>query len=221
MRQGHDQDGWQVFFDTYWKLIYGTAIKAGLTDDEAEEAVQETVITVSKSLESYDRERGAFKQWLLAITRFRILDQFRRRKPQLQRSSTPGGDDDRTATVERVPDPKSLELDAIWKEEWKRNLVHVAMERIKGQVNETHYQIFYLTSVKEIAAAEVAKALQVNLAQVYLAKSRIGALVRKEVKRLEASEPHHDYIGPSRVRLRRCLRCLSLAIGVEHRPSGS
>jgi len=189
MRQGHDQDGWQVFFDTYWKLIYGTAIKAGLTDDEAEEAVQETVITVSKSLESYDRERGAFKQWLLAITRFRILDQFRRRKPQLQRSSTPGGDDDRTATVERVPDPKSLELDAIWKEEWKRNLVHVAMERIKGQVNETHYQIFYLTSVKEIAAAEVAKALQVNLAQVYLAKSRIGALVRKEVKRLEASEP--------------------------------
>jgi RNA polymerase sigma factor (sigma-70 family) len=189
MRQGRDHDGWQVFFDTYWKLIYGTSIKAGLSDTEAEEAVQETVITVSKKLETYDPGRGSFKHWLLAIARFRILDQFRRRKPVQQAwPVSPDEKDRKTATLDRLPDPKSLELEAIWEQEWRRNLLHVAIERIKGRVNEKHYQIFYLTRIKEISTTEVARALRVNLAQVYLARSRVGRLVKKEVQRLEAKE---------------------------------
>ena len=42
-----DQRRWQEFFDTYWKLIYSAARQAGLTDTEAQEVVQETVITVA------------------------------------------------------------------------------------------------------------------------------------------------------------------------------
>ena len=29
---------WKTFFDSYWKLIYGVAIKAGLNDAEAQES---------------------------------------------------------------------------------------------------------------------------------------------------------------------------------------
>ena len=43
-----DQESWREFFNTYWKLIYSVALKAGLTEDEAEEVVQETVITAAK-----------------------------------------------------------------------------------------------------------------------------------------------------------------------------
>ena len=31
---------WKTFFDSYWKLIYGVAIKAGLNDAEAQEVVR-------------------------------------------------------------------------------------------------------------------------------------------------------------------------------------
>jgi hypothetical protein len=31
-----DDQGWRRFFDTYWKLIYGFALKAGLTETEAQ-----------------------------------------------------------------------------------------------------------------------------------------------------------------------------------------
>ena len=44
LKNADDHAGWQEFFDTYWKLIYGVARKAGLNDAEAQDAVQETVI---------------------------------------------------------------------------------------------------------------------------------------------------------------------------------
>ena len=36
-----DRARWQEFFDTYWRLIYSVARKAGLTDAEAQDVVQE------------------------------------------------------------------------------------------------------------------------------------------------------------------------------------
>src|SRR5881409_3786480 len=39
-----DQQSWREFFDTYSRLIRGVAIKSGLTEAEAEDVVQETII---------------------------------------------------------------------------------------------------------------------------------------------------------------------------------
>src|SRR5207249_12317801 len=77
-----DQRRWQEFFDTYWKLIYSVARQSGLTDAEAQEVVQETVITVAKNIDKlrYDPAVGSFKGWLLQITRWRTADQFRKRE---------------------------------------------------------------------------------------------------------------------------------------------
>src|SRR5438034_7586607 len=45
-----DHSRWQEVFETYWKLIYSVARKAGLSDAEAQDVVQETVITVAKNV---------------------------------------------------------------------------------------------------------------------------------------------------------------------------
>ena len=75
-----DQKVWNRFFETYWKLIYHAALKAGLKDSEAQEVVQETVISVTKNIESfdYDRSKGSFKGWLMKTTKWKITDQFRK-----------------------------------------------------------------------------------------------------------------------------------------------
>src|SRR5436309_13260515 len=101
-----DQRRWQEFFDTYWKLIYSVARQSGLTDSEAQEVVQETIITVAKNIDKlrYDPAVGSFKGWLLQITRWRIADQFRKRSPAENRRP-PSSDERQTATLERVPDP--------------------------------------------------------------------------------------------------------------------
>ena len=127
LKDWKDEASWKVFFETYWKLIYNAAIKAGLTDAEAQDVVQETVISVSKSMPSfeYDAVGGSFKSWLLKLTAWRIVDQKRRRdvRPAQRRSDSTT----RTATVERIADPAESDLEAIWNEEWEKNLMNAAI----------------------------------------------------------------------------------------------
>jgi RNA polymerase sigma factor (sigma-70 family) len=181
-----DQRRWQDFFDTYWKLIYSAAQKSGLTDAEAQEVVQETVITVAKKVGKlrYDPALGSFKGWLLQITRWRIADQFRRRDSvQTQRERS--DDDRKTATIERLPDLNVVDLDVLWEREWQENLFDAAIARVKKKVDPKQFQIFDCYVRKEWPAQKVAAQLRVSLGQVYLARHRVSALIKKEVKILE------------------------------------
>ena len=181
----NDRRRWQQFFDSYWKLIHNTARKAGLTDIEAQEVVQETMITVAKKIDQlkYDPALGSFKGWLLHITRWRIADQFRKRKGGPDRASSPDRDTTRTATIERIADPTGFDLDTAWEEEWRRNLLHTAIVRVKTKIDPKQYQIFDCYVFKQWPAQKVAAELQVSIAQVYLAKHRVAALLKKEIEK--------------------------------------
>ena len=84
LRNLDDHDAWQEFFDTYWKLIYCAAIKFGLSDTEAEEVVQETIIGVARKMETfrYEPQTCSFKGWLMHVTQRRIIDRLRKRQTQ-------------------------------------------------------------------------------------------------------------------------------------------
>lgn len=182
-----DHGGWQEFFDSYWKLIYSVAVKAGLSDAEAQDVVQETVVAVAKQMREggYEPARGSFKNWLCLITRRRIVDHFRRRTKVRKQPLASSEDTRRTDTVMRVPDPVSVQLDAVWDEEWRKNLADAAIEHVKQQVAPKQFQIFDLSVLKDLPVREVVKLLKVNTAQVYLARHRVRALVKREVGRLE------------------------------------
>jgi len=188
LKDWNDQESWKVFFDTYWRLIYNTAVKAGLTDAEAQDVVQETVLSVLKTMPKfeYDSEKGSFKTWLLQLTGWRITDQLRKRQRGIDQRKPPTRTSTRTATIERVADPVGLRLEATWNEEWERNLVEAAMERVKRKVDPKHYQVFDLCVVKDWSSARVARALKVNRGQVYLIKHRINNLIKKEIAYLQA-----------------------------------
>src|SRR6476646_301109 len=181
-----DQLRWQEFFDTYSKLIYSAERRSGLTDAEAQEVVQETVITVAKNIDKlkYDPAIGSFKGWLLQITRWRIADQFRKREPG--NAKRPRSTDDRlTATIERVPDSRIVDLDAVWESSWRENLFEAAVARVKKKIEPKHFQIFDCDVRKEWSAQKVAERLGVNVVRIYLARHRVAALLKKEIKALE------------------------------------
>src|SRR5580765_5645422 len=92
-----DQASWQEFFDIYWKLIYGVARQSGMTDAEAQDVVQDTLISVARHMPAfkYDPAIGSFKTWLLNMTRWRIVDQVRKRGPVAAHSAA---DDTATGT---------------------------------------------------------------------------------------------------------------------------
>jgi RNA polymerase sigma-70 factor (ECF subfamily) len=186
LKNWQDQSSWQEFFDTYWKLIYRVALKAGLTETEAQDVVQETMVSVSKHMPAfkYDPAIGSFKAWLLKLTRWRILDQFRKRGP-LQHQSLSQDTATGTRTVDKVVDPKSQDWDAVWNLEWEQTVLEAALLKVKRRVDPQKFQIFDLYVNKEWSPARVAEAFGVSIDQVYLAKHRVTDAIKEEVSRLE------------------------------------
>jgi len=191
LKNWEDGESWQEFVSTYWKLIYGMAIKSGLSDAEAQDAVQETVLSVAKKIGEYrtDPSYGSFKGWLSLITRRRIADQFRKRPEGLRQSRKASSETTRTPTEERVADPASLNWEEVWDDQWKQNLMDVAIERVKQQSSPKDYLLFHQQVVKEWPVAKVAQKYHVSRAAAYMAKYRISKLIKDEVRKLERLGP--------------------------------
>jgi RNA polymerase sigma-70 factor (ECF subfamily) len=181
-----NQPSWQEFFNTYWRLVYATARKAGLTAEEAEDAVQETFAAVAKSIGTfrYDPARCTFKSWLLLITRQRIIWQLRKRPPAGASSARMVDESTATAAIERIPDEVALEVDAHWEKEWENNLMAAALNTVKRRVKAKQFQIFDLYALQNWPVPDIARTLKVSATQIYLAKHRVGSLLKKELRRL-------------------------------------
>jgi RNA polymerase sigma-70 factor (ECF subfamily) len=188
LKDWSDDRSWQEFFDTYWRLIYGVALKAGLSTSEAEEVVQETVLSVAKKMKEfqYDPARGSFKGWLLQLTGWRIANQFHRRSARGDGGATERPDGGVSAQP-KAPGTDFVvppELERLWDQEWEQNLMQAALNRIRGRVNPKHFQIFDFAVLQDKPVKEIRQFLDVSAAEVYLAKHRVGKLVRAELARL-------------------------------------
>lgn len=186
MKVWDDQSSWQEFFDIYWKLIYGFARKAGLTEAEAQDVVQETMVSVAKHMPTfkYDPAIGTFKAWLLTLTRWRIVDQLRKRGPLIAHQPN-DADTARTATIERIADEKSPDVNSLWEADWEKTILETAMDRVKRHLDPQKIQIFDFYVKREWPPEKVAETFKVTVNQVYLVKNRVTEMLRAEVERLE------------------------------------
>jgi RNA polymerase sigma factor (sigma-70 family) len=186
LKDWRDDASWRDFFDTYGDLLYHVARKAGLTDTEAEEAVQETIIGVSKKIGGFetDPSLGSFKAWLLHQARWRIADQFAKRNATIESAAARDGvgenDPTGTSTSDRIPDPASCELESLWDSEWQHHLTRLVLEKVRAQVSVKQFQMFDLHILQGLSVSEAARTLDVSMASVYMAKSRISRLMRCE-----------------------------------------
>jgi RNA polymerase sigma factor (sigma-70 family) len=192
LKDWNDQAGWQEFFDTYWRLIYSVARKSGLTETEAQDIVQDTLVTVARHMPSfqYSPERGSFKSWLLSVVRSRIIDS--RRKGAKLRDATVPLPEAETATgmARALPDTEAPELEGLWASEWEEHLLDRALRKVRTLVSTKQFLMYELHVLKESPIGDVAANLQVSSMSVYLAKHRVGKLVRSELSRLRAAEAH-------------------------------
>lgn len=203
LHQWDDRQAWNEFFETYWRFIFRSSIKAGLTEDEAQEVVQETMITVAKKLRAADYEyrpqQATFRTWLSQIVRYMVLRVRRGRKVRSERISEiePALGDAATewSAMEQIPDPADPQK-AEEDREWNQNFMDVAAERVKRQVNPKHYQIFACRVIEGRGVTETARDMGVSLAQVYLVTHRMGKLLRDEYERLKKGDPVLPPAGP-------------------------
>ena len=187
LRNWDDGPSWKDFFDTYWKLIYGVARKAGLSDSEAQDVVQETIIAVARKMPEfrYDRSIGTFKGWLLKLTRWRITDHLRKKARQHNGQWLPREIPAEPDVLEQYVPEAGFDLEGVWETEWKEQLLETALDRVRERADCREFQMFHLLMCKRVPAREVARHLGAKLAEVYFAKYKISAAVKKEVRRIE------------------------------------
>jgi RNA polymerase sigma-70 factor (ECF subfamily) len=184
-----DRESWQDFFDTYWRLIYNMARKAGLNDAEAQDIVQETVLSVARKIEGfrYDPAVCSFRSWMLQITRWRIINQWKKRNRDGGKVADETRASDPSVIATAPIESSRFELESIWNQEWEKNLLKAALERVKRQIDAEQFQIFDLYCVEQMPAGQVARMLGVSVARVYLVKHRVSRVLKREIERLEAA----------------------------------
>jgi RNA polymerase sigma factor (sigma-70 family) len=185
LRDPRDGQAWGQFVDLYAPLVYAYARKHGLQDADAADLTQNCLRQVATHVGSleYDPRRGTFRGWLFTIVRNKLRD-FRDQPRRLYQGS---GDSQvqRLLEVQAAPEP---EESAQWEREYRLGLLAWAAEQVRPQVQETTWQAFWQTAVEGKAGAEVARALGLTEAAIYLAKSRVMARLRAAIREVQEEE---------------------------------
>lgn len=176
---GQDLQAWNDFVDLYSPVVYGFARRQGLQDADAADLVQEVLRSVSRSLGSYDRNKGRFRSWLMAVVRRRLTEFWAARR----RTVAGSGDTQVQGCLEQISAADGSEQ--LWELEYRQSVFRYAATRIRGEFEESTWRAFWLTTVDGKTTREVAQSLGISDGAVYIAKCRVMARLKKEVQRIE------------------------------------
>jgi RNA polymerase sigma-70 factor (ECF subfamily) len=184
IRDGRDQDAWRLFVQLYAPVVYGFARQRGLGDADAALVMQDVLRSVAGAGNrlNHDPTRGSFRGWLYTIARNKVFDFLDAGR---HRPGRDGGDTGAHEKVEAQPEPE-WNLAAAWDEEYDRNLAAVALRRVQGQVQEATWQAFWRTAALGQSAREAGDALGMTPGAVHVARSRVLARIKDELRQLEA-----------------------------------
>jgi RNA polymerase sigma factor (sigma-70 family) len=186
IRDPQDKEAWRQFVALYAPVIYGFARQRGLQDADAADLMQEVLRAVAGSAGrlNYDASRGTFRGWLYTVTRNKLYNFLDGRKRQVHGS---GAADAQAQLEQQAAQPE--DTDAQWDREYERRLSAWAMEQVREEFQPATWQAFWKTAVDGRPAAEVGRDLGLSVGAVYVAKSRVLARLREQVRDLQAGLP--------------------------------
>ncbi len=182
IRDERDADAWGEFVRLYGPVVYGFARNRGLQDADAADLMQDVMRSVARNAGKleYDPARGTFRGWLYTITRNKIYNflSAQRNRPRAS------GDPDAKEQLDAAPAREEGGPDADWEKEYQRRLTDRAMQLVESEFQPATWKAFWQTAVDGQPAAEVGAGLKMSPGAVYVAKSRVLARLREEVRRM-------------------------------------
>ena len=182
VRSPLDQEAWNEFVERYGRRIYGWCRQWGLQEADAEDVTQDVLLRLARKMGgfAYDPSRS-FRGWLRTLTHHAWSDFLECRK----RPGAGSGDDEVTRALEQVEarDDLTRWLD----EEFTRALFEEASARVRLRVQPHTWEAFRLTAVEGKSGAEVAALLGMQVATVFVARSKVQKMLQDEARRLDGT----------------------------------
>jgi len=173
-----DAAAWEEIVRQYHRRIYNICYRFAGSTDEAEDLTQDVFIKMYKTLNTYDRGRGAFMTWVTTITRNLLVDHFRKSKYDRVTDSldTPVSEhEDAMPLSDRIEDRAPAPDARVLSRETGES-VHHALQKLSPELREA----VILRDLQDMDYREIATVLRVPEGTV---KSRINR-GRAELARL-------------------------------------
>ena len=200
IRSLDNEMAWQSFYEIYWQPIVRYAMKLGLSYDEAQDVLQETMVDFIRVLPRfhYNRSRGRFRNYLLTIVHRKSMNALRLKGNTLA-AMLPGGDVGRNGSPEPSTSWKSLHAESLSETElqqWKESVTESALDWLRHHpgIEPQTMVIFEAVAVEGKPVAEIAKAHGVTENNVYQIKNRMIRRLRKRVGLLFDDPGESDFL---------------------------
>lgn len=181
LRDERNDRAWERFVNRFRDPLVAFARRSGLSSADADDAAQETLVELARSLREgrYDRDKGRLSAWLFGIARRCVL----RHRQREARSRERPFDDEASRTIDPPADEKSVK--DLWNTEWERWAWTACLERARAEFEPATLRAFLLVVQGERAAESVAEELGVPVKAVYNAKHRVLKRLRELRDELE------------------------------------
>jgi RNA polymerase sigma-70 factor (ECF subfamily) len=176
-----DQAAWDVFVDHYGRHIYRWCRQWKLQDADAEDVTQDILMRLAQKMRvfTYDPSRS-FRGWLKTLAHHAWRDFVDgARRPQAA-----AGDRQVWELIQTL----EAREDLIGKlqEAFDHELLEVAKLRVRLRVAPHTWEAFRLVALEGLPVAKAAVAVGMQVAMVYVAKSKVQKMLREEIQKLEA-----------------------------------
>jgi RNA polymerase sigma-70 factor (ECF subfamily) len=176
-----DPQAWAEFVRRYGPLVYRWCLHWRLQEADAQDVTQDVLARLVVRLRDfrYDPSRS-FRAYLRTVAGYAWRDLLEGRR----KAGIATGD---TAHVEMLAAVEAREdLARRLDEEFDRELLEHASERVRARVEPSTWEAFRLTAIEGLSGAEAAGRLGLGIYAVFKARSRVQKLLQQEVAELEA-----------------------------------
>jgi RNA polymerase sigma-70 factor (ECF subfamily) len=172
-------EAWDRFVELYRPKIYGWCRAWGLQEADAEDVAQDVIAKLTQKMASfeYDRTR-CFRAWLKTITQHTLSDLMASRSRALQEASIP---------ILRSIEART-DLEKRIEELFDRELLDLAIARVRERVASLTWEAFRLTTFEEYSGAEASQLLGIPITSVFVAKHRVQKILKEELVKLDEAQ---------------------------------
>jgi RNA polymerase sigma-70 factor (ECF subfamily) len=175
-----DQAAWGVFVERYGRHIYRWCRQWKLQDADAEDVTQDILVKLARKLRdfAYDPSRS-FRGWLKTVAHHAWRDFV----DSPRRARAAAGDNQAWELIQTL----EARADLVQKlqEAFDHELLEAAKVRVRLRVAPQTWEAFGLMALEGLPVAEVAATVHMQVAMVYVAKSKVQKMLQEEIQKLE------------------------------------
>ncbi|UYZ60495.1 RNA polymerase sigma factor [Hymenobacter latericus] len=157
--KAHDESAMAEFYDKYSAALYGVILRIVRREEEAEDVLQESMVKIWHSFQSYDATKGRLFTWVMNVCRNLAIDKIRSRQYRVGTRTQPLDD----SPAERQPAVATFRPE------------HIGLQELTHQLTPDQRQVVDMLYFEGYTQSEVAEELNLPLGTV---KTRARAAIK-------------------------------------------